>query len=193
MAKDYNLKIDQGADWYLDIDYKDSNEDPIDLSGHVAKMQFREETQSTDAPVLLQSLKATVTNASGSGTVVTYTATNSFAVGQNVTIRNIVPIAYNLTNATIASANSTTFTVASTATGTWVAPTTGQVTRIAYADSGIGIVPETGHLSIHATAAQTTLLTARQYQYDLKIISSDGIVTRLIQGVAAVDDQVTRV
>jgi len=313
MAKDYNLKIDQGADWYLDIDYKDSNEDPIDLSGYIAKMQFREETQSTNAPVTLQSLKATITAINVSSGFATYTASNSFTVGQNVNIRNVVPVEYNLDNAVITSANSTSFSVIDTesllfatyskttleeasandgtitstltitlnnetfkgadganlsarvtnvpagltaslirtnsrvatlsftgsatahanandvtnltitflnadinggsvtavrglntnslqlnfanpdGTGAYVAPTSTLPPAIAYADSGISIVPETGHLSIHATAAQTTLLTARQYQYDLKIISTDGIVTRLIQGVAAIDDQVTRV
>ena len=192
MAKDYNVNIDQGADWYLDIDYTDSEGSPINLSNHTAKMQFREFTDSVSAPVTLESLKATVTNATGSGTVVTYTAANSFTVGQNVTIRNIVPTAYNLTNVRVASANSTTFTVASTATGTWVAPTAGESDRIAYADLGIGIIPEDGHLSIHATSAQTNLLTEKRYVYDLKIINSAGIVTRLIQGFANIDDQVTR-
>jgi hypothetical protein len=192
VAKDYNIKIDQGADWYLDLDYTDSDGVEIDLSGYTAKMQFREYAESADAPVTLQALKATVTNASASGGIVTYTAANSFTAGQKVTIRNIVPSAYNLTNATIASANSTTFTVASTVTGTWTAPVTGEPARIAYADDGILITPETGHLSIHATAAETADLTARQYQYDLHIVSSDGIVTRLIQGIATIDDQVTR-
>lgn len=115
MAKDYNMTIYQGADWYLDIEYKDSANNPISLTGYTAKMQFREYTNSTEAPVTLQS------------------------------------------------------------------------------GSGITITAAEGKLSIHATAAQTTLLVAREYVYDLKIISSTGIVTRLIQGVAAIDDQVTRV
>jgi hypothetical protein len=61
---------------------------------------------------------ANVTAISGSGSVVTYTASNSFMAGQTVTITDSDVEAYNLTNVVIASANSTHFTVSSTATGT---------------------------------------------------------------------------
>lgn len=64
--------------------------------------------------------EAVITNVSGSGTVVTYTAANSFSVGGTVTITGVDPAAYNLTNATVATATSTQFTVASNAIGTYV-------------------------------------------------------------------------
>jgi len=65
-------------------------------------------------------LSATVTNVTGSGTAVTYTAANNYAVGQAVTITGVTPTAYNLTNAVITSATATTFTVSSAVTGTYV-------------------------------------------------------------------------
>ena len=60
---------------------------------------------------------ANVTAISGSGSVVTYIANNTFMAGQTVTITDSDVTAFNLSNAVIASANSTQFTVSSTATG----------------------------------------------------------------------------
>ena len=58
--------------------------------------------------------------------------------------------------------------------------------------SGITITGATGTLAITATAAQTGDMAAAKYDYDLEITSSTGVVTRLIQGVATVNAQVTR-
>jgi hypothetical protein len=66
-------------------------------------------------------LSATITNVVGSGTSVVYTASNNYVVGQPVTITGVTPTAYNLTNAVVTAATSTTFTVASAVTGTYVA------------------------------------------------------------------------
>jgi hypothetical protein len=64
--------------------------------------------------------EAIITNVSGSGTTVTYTADNSFSVSGTVTITGVDPVAYNLTNATVASATATQFTVTSNAIGAYV-------------------------------------------------------------------------
>lgn len=61
----------------------------------------------------------TVTNVSGSGTTVTYTAANTLSVGSVVTITGVTPAAYNLTQATVASATATQFTVTNAATGAY--------------------------------------------------------------------------
>jgi hypothetical protein len=61
-----------------------------------------------------------ITNASGSGTVVTYTCNNTYIVGEIVTITGVNPGAYNLTNVTITTATGTQFTVANAATGAYV-------------------------------------------------------------------------
>lgn len=63
---------------------------------------------------------ATITNITGSGSTVTYTALNTFSAGTYVTITGANPSAYNLTNAYIGNATSTQFTVSNSATGTYV-------------------------------------------------------------------------
>ena len=66
----------------------------------------------------LATISASVTSASGSGSVITYTAANSFTAGQIVTITTgLTPTGYVKTNATILYATSTYFTVAGTTTG----------------------------------------------------------------------------
>jgi phage tail sheath protein FI len=63
---------------------------------------------------------ATVTAASAATGTVTYTATNTFAVGQTVSITGLSTTAFNLTNVVIATRSSSQFTVTSAATGTAV-------------------------------------------------------------------------
>jgi hypothetical protein len=60
-----------------------------------------------------------VTNAAGNGTTITYTASGGYISGQLVTIKGVVPIVYNLTNAVIASVGAGQFTVTNSATGTF--------------------------------------------------------------------------
>lgn len=114
MAEQYSYTIDQGADWYLTITYKDSNGTAINLTGYTAAMQFRLTSSSTTAALSLTS------------------------------------------------------------------------------SSGITITAATGTLAIHATAAQTGAMNAAKYDYDLEITSSTGVVTRLIQGNATVNAQITQ-
>jgi hypothetical protein len=66
---------------------------------------------------------AVVTAASGSGTVVTYTAANTFNPGESVTITGLSTSGANLTNAIIATSSATNFTVASTVSVTDTAQT----------------------------------------------------------------------
>lgn len=63
---------------------------------------------------------ATITNVSGNGTTVTYTASNTYAVGNIVSITQVVPSAYNLTAVRIASRTGSQFTVTNAATGAFV-------------------------------------------------------------------------
>ena len=112
MAQSYNYTIDQGADWFLSVQYKDSAGTPIDLAGYTAAMQFRPVSSNTTA--------------------------------------------LNLTSS-----------------------------------SGITITEATGTLAIRITAAQSAVLEATQFDYELEITSGSGVVTRLIQGLVAVDGQLT--
>jgi len=54
---------------------------------------------------------ATITNASQSGTVVTFSAANSFTKGQRVVINGVTPSSYNKSSFEITSVTSTTFSV----------------------------------------------------------------------------------
>lgn len=58
--------------------------------------------------------------------------------------------------------------------------------------SGITITGPSGLVAVHATAAQTGAIISGDYYYDLEITSPQGIVTRLVQGQALVNPQVTR-
>jgi hypothetical protein len=58
--------------------------------------------------------------------------------------------------------------------------------------SGITITGPSGLVAVHATAAQTGGIIAGDYYYDLEITSPMGIVTRLVQGQAILNPQVTR-
>ncbi len=78
----------------------------------------------------LNSLTATVTAASATGGVVTYTANNAFAVGQTVTITGLSTAAFNLQGVAIATKSPTQFTVTSAATGTAVTGASGVATII---------------------------------------------------------------
>ena len=64
-------------------------------------------------------LSATITNAVGNGTGVTYTGSNTFSVGDKVMVTNTNPQVYSITGLITARTNSS-FTIASTATGTYV-------------------------------------------------------------------------
>jgi hypothetical protein len=63
---------------------------------------------------------ATITGLTANGTSIVYTAANTFAVGDIIHISGITPSNFNIPDAVITARNSTTFTVASTETGTYV-------------------------------------------------------------------------
>ena len=66
MAQNYSFVIDQGADWYLNLDYKDSAGAAINLTGYTASMQFRLTVSSTTSALTLTSSSGIViTGATG--------------------------------------------------------------------------------------------------------------------------------
>jgi hypothetical protein len=71
-----------------------------------------------------------VTAVKGDGTTVTYTAQNTLVVGDVVTVTGLTNGAFNLSSATVATANATTFTVTNSA-GSGVT-LTGQVGKVEY-------------------------------------------------------------
>ena len=82
-------------------------------------------TQLNEMYTGLATITYPVTNASGSGTVVTYTVGAGNALvytSRTVTITGVTPVAYNLTNVIVQSVDNVagTFTVSNAATGTYV-------------------------------------------------------------------------
>ena len=67
----------------------------------------------------LLSSYATITNASGDETSMTYTANNNFTAGQKISITGVDPQGYNIIGI-VGAADSTTFVVGGTETGTYV-------------------------------------------------------------------------
>jgi hypothetical protein len=63
---------------------------------------------------------------------------------------------------------------------------------LATGGNGITITGLAGLVAVHATAAQTGAIISGDYYYDLEITSQAGVVTRLVQGQALVNPQVTR-
>jgi hypothetical protein len=58
--------------------------------------------------------------------------------------------------------------------------------------AGLTLGGVAGTIIIALTATQTAALVAGNYVYDLELVSSAGVVTRLVQGTLAVSAEVTR-
>jgi hypothetical protein len=82
-----------------------------------------------------------VTAVSGNGTTVTYTSQNKLAVGDVVNVTGLTASAYNLTSATVASANALKFTVTNAANAGEITGQYGkvQLTTAVTAADGVGI------------------------------------------------------
>jgi hypothetical protein len=86
-----------------------------------------------------------ITAASGNGTTVTYTSQNKLAVGDTVNITGLTASAYNLSSATVASADALKFTVTNAAnageiTGQWYGKVQATNALTAYDGAGIGFI-----------------------------------------------------
>jgi len=99
-----------------------------------------------------------VTAASGDGTTVTYTAQNKLAAGDTVNITGLTTGAFNLSSATVATANATKFTVTNGA-GSGVS-ITGQYGKAEYTtalSSGDGsFVSGTAYITVPSVLGKTT-------------------------------------
>ena len=65
-------------------------------------------------------IQATITGASGDGATVTYTSDNNYTSGMIVTVTGVTPTSFNVTNQTITAATSSSFSIASSNTDTYV-------------------------------------------------------------------------
>jgi Ca2+-binding RTX toxin-like protein len=135
----------------------------------------------------IMSTNVDVTGSMSNGTVITYTAANSFLPGDRVNVTGIKNNgAFNVKNATVVSATSTSFTVASNAPATPLAQETGRAgfynTFVApYASNAATIAPITGTLPGGAITGYTvTAAGGVDYIYDITAISfANGNTTEL--------------
>ena len=109
---------------------------------------------TTDSLIYLnEASPATVTNAVGNGTYVTYTANNKFITGQSVIIVGMNPVAYNISGIdylTISTSNTTQFTVAKSSTGAFISGGTAYAKAALNPDVGFvaGLTPPSGYQHI---------------------------------------------
>ena len=95
-----------------------------------------------------------VTAATGDGTTVTYTSQNFLAAGATVNITGLTASAYNLSSATVATANATSFTVTNSANAGVITGQTGKVqsTTAATDADGVGV----GNIIVPSVLGATT-------------------------------------
>jgi len=81
-------------------------------------MYLQSQNDTTSTPGVSLTSK-TITNVSGSGTVITYTAVNTFTAGDVVVISGVDPAAYNIVG-TVATASGSQFTISGATTTSYV-------------------------------------------------------------------------
>ena len=69
MAGLYNVTIDQGADWFLDVTYENPNGTPVNLQNYTAALQLRSLPSSASAALTLTTANGGITITAGTGLV----------------------------------------------------------------------------------------------------------------------------
>jgi hypothetical protein len=65
----YNFTLDQGSTWTLQIIYKDSNGNPINLTNYTAEMQVRRKFDSENSVLTLSTSNGGITITGATGTL----------------------------------------------------------------------------------------------------------------------------
>ncbi len=123
MASTLNVGADE-----TDVEYGHSGiftgdltvEGDFSVIGDTFSLSATELSVADNLIFLNASKPATITSASGTGSVRTYVADQSYQTGDTVTITGMNPSGYNVTDGTITGATSTTFTVSGSESGTYV-------------------------------------------------------------------------
>ena len=164
--------------------------DPVDSSGQIAvdfvwgstPMQPNDDRAATITN-FGGTGAATITAAAGSAGTVTYTAANTFKVGQTVKITGLTNGLFNFGNAQIASANATQFTIKSSAvdsvsistqSGTAVVNADGSWSATTQVASGRLDATQSNHSTVEAGWAGFPSYTAAEGSYIVTGASGDG-------------------
>lgn len=181
MAVVYNLGMDQGADWDLNVVYKQ----PASITNVVGNGT---------------TVTYTAANSFSAGQIVSIDEVMPYIYNlQNVTIATANASQFTVTNAA-------TGTYISGGLATAPIDITGYTAKMqmrSYPDSatpvltlttengGITITGATGNIALHATAALTGAINQGPYDYDIEIYSGASVI-RVVQGQVDVSAQVTR-
>ena len=131
----------QNYNWNGYSEYPSARLNNLPTSNHTVA-----EAEWNDYPSFLPGVgNYMITAASGNGTTVTYTSQNKLAVGDVVNITGLTASAYNLSSATVASADALKFTVTNSAnageiTGQWYGKVQATNALTAYDGAGIGFI-----------------------------------------------------
>ena len=90
------------------------------INGGVVSLLGNTTTFVDNMLFLNQGISANITNISGSGTIVTFTANNNYQVGWDVIVSGVNPSSYNGTYFNITAANATHFQVSNTNTASYI-------------------------------------------------------------------------
>ena len=127
-----------------------------------------------------------VTAASGNGTTVSYTSQNNLAAGDSVNITGLSAGAYNLSAATVATANKLGFTVTNSANaGAITGQSYGKVELVSAAGSGDG--SGLGYIVVPNVIGQTiasAIDALKDAGYEVGNITTDSAVTPAVSNVA---------
>ena len=129
-----------------------------------------------------------ITAATGNGTTVTYTSQNNLAAGDVVNITGLTASAYNLSSATVASADALKFTVTNSAnageiTGQWYGKVQSTTALTAYDGAGIGFI------NVPNVLGETTALALDELKdagYEAANITTAAAATNAVSTITAV-------
>lgn len=76
-------------------------------------------SDSSDVYQIFINNASIITDAIGNGSTITYTSINTFSIGDIISITGVSPSNFNISNATIVSRTSSSFTISNTYTGTY--------------------------------------------------------------------------
>jgi hypothetical protein len=129
-----------------------------------------------------------VTAASGNGTTVTYTSQNKLAAGDSVNITGLTASAYNLSAATVATANPLKFTVTNAAnageiTGQWYGKVEKTTARTAADGAGVGFITVP---SVVGNTTAVALDTLKDAGYEAANITTAAGATNAASTITAV-------
>ena len=79
----YNMVMDQGSIWTLQVEYQDPNGTPINLNGFTAKMQLRSHPNDLDAALTLSTANGDIVITGATGTInITASSTETGAIDE---------------------------------------------------------------------------------------------------------------